>query len=65
MDLSKFTRITVHASNNTAIIEPGNRLGDVALTLNKAGRAIPHGTCPYVGIGGHSGADTLIQFETP
>jgi FAD/FMN-containing dehydrogenase len=47
--------ITVRASNNTAIIETGNRLGDIALALNAAGRAIPHGTYSYVGIGGLSG----------
>ncbi|KAJ6599751.1 glucooligosaccharide oxidase [Mycena vulgaris] len=55
VDLSKLKAITVRAANNTAIIETGNRLGDVALALNSAGRAIPHGTCSYVGIGGHSG----------
>jgi FAD/FMN-containing dehydrogenase len=36
-------------------IEPGNRLGDVALALNDYGRAIPHGRCSYVGVGGHAG----------
>ncbi|KAJ7132287.1 glucooligosaccharide oxidase [Mycena epipterygia] len=55
VDLSKMKAITVRASNNTAIIETGNRLGDIALALNAAGRALPHGTCSYVGIGGHSG----------
>ncbi|KAJ6581029.1 glucooligosaccharide oxidase [Mycena capillaripes] len=55
VDLSKMKAITVHSWNNTAVIETGNRLGDVALALNAAGRAIPHGTCSYVGIGGHSG----------
>ncbi|KAJ6474670.1 glucooligosaccharide oxidase [Mycena vitilis] len=55
VDLSKMKAITVVKSNNTAVIETGNRLGDIALALNAAGRAIPHGTCPYVGIGGHSG----------
>ncbi|KAJ7670717.1 glucooligosaccharide oxidase [Mycena polygramma] len=55
VDMSKLKAITVRPSNNTAIIETGNRLGDVALALNAKGRAIPHGTCSYVGIGGHSG----------
>ncbi|KAF7370993.1 Glucooligosaccharide oxidase [Mycena sanguinolenta] len=55
IDMSKMKAITVRSSNNTALIETGNRLGDIALALNNAGRAIPHGTCPYVGIGGHSG----------
>ncbi|KAJ7173671.1 glucooligosaccharide oxidase [Mycena filopes] len=55
VDLSKLKGISVRSSNNTALIETGNRLGDIALALNAAGRAIPHGTCSYVGIGGHSG----------
>ncbi|KAF8229617.1 glucooligosaccharide oxidase [Tricholoma matsutake] len=54
VDLRNFKGITVNPSNGTALIESGNRLGDIALTLNDAGRALPHGTCPYVGIGGHS-----------
>ncbi len=36
------------------LIESGNRLGDIALTLNRYGLATTHGTCPYVGIGGHA-----------
>ncbi|KAJ7229342.1 glucooligosaccharide oxidase [Mycena rebaudengoi] len=55
VDMSKLKVITVRSSNNTALIETGNRLGDVALALNAKGRAMPHGTCSYVGIGGHSG----------
>ena len=35
-------------------IQTGNRLGDIALALNAKGRALPHGLCPYVGIGGHA-----------
>ncbi|KAF7317833.1 Glucooligosaccharide oxidase [Mycena kentingensis (nom. inval.)] len=55
VDLSKMKSISVRSGNNTALIQTGNRLGDVALALNAAGRALPHGTCSYVGIGGHSG----------
>ncbi|KAJ7460813.1 glucooligosaccharide oxidase [Mycena latifolia] len=55
VDLSKMKAITVRAANSTALIQTGNRLGDIALALNAAGRALPHGTCSYVGIGGHSG----------
>ena len=53
VDLSKLTQITV-ASSGLATVQTGNRLGDIATTLYNAGRALPHGTCPYVGIGGHS-----------
>ncbi|KAJ7191194.1 glucooligosaccharide oxidase [Mycena pura] len=55
VDMRNLKAITVRSSNNTAIIETGNRLGNLALALNAAGRAIPHGTCSYIGIGGHSG----------
>ncbi|EJF58331.1 FAD-binding domain-containing protein [Dichomitus squalens LYAD-421 SS1] len=43
-------------SGNTSTIGGGNHLGDVALYLWQNGkRAMAHGTCPYVGIGGHAG----------
>ncbi|PFH48545.1 Glucooligosaccharide oxidase [Amanita thiersii Skay4041] len=54
LDMSNFKSITVH-EDNTATIESGNRLGDIALGLFHQGeRALPHGACPYVGIGGHA-----------
>ncbi|KAJ7813150.1 glucooligosaccharide oxidase [Mycena olivaceomarginata] len=43
VDLSNMKAISVRAANNTALIETGNRLGDIALALNAAGRAIPTG----------------------
>ncbi|KAJ3711303.1 glucooligosaccharide oxidase [Lentinula raphanica] len=55
VDLSQMKNITVNPVTGHAMIEPGNRLGDVALALNDAGRGLPHGRCTYVGIGGHSG----------
>jgi FAD/FMN-containing dehydrogenase len=61
VDLSNFKKITVDSTQNTAVIETGNRLGDIALALNNAGRALPHGTCPYVGIGGHSGTLAMVH----
>lgn len=53
--MSNFVQLSVDPNTFIATIGPGNRLGNVALGLNDAGRALPHGTCPYVGIGGHSG----------
>ncbi|KAG5205875.1 Chitooligosaccharide oxidase [Trichophyton interdigitale] len=42
------------SDNHTAIIQPGARLGHVSVELfNQGQRAIPHGTCPGVGISGH------------
>ncbi|KAJ7187766.1 glucooligosaccharide oxidase [Mycena filopes] len=50
------SQITYRASDQTATIQPGARLGDVALELNdNYGRALAHGVCPYVGVGGHAG----------
>lgn len=38
---------------NYAEVDPGTRLGHLATELHKKGRAISHGTCAGVGIGGH------------
>ncbi|KAF7357763.1 FAD-binding domain-containing protein [Mycena venus] len=47
--------ISYQSSEETVTIQPGARLGDVALELHdKYGRALAHGVCPYVGIGGHA-----------
>ncbi|KAL0060092.1 hypothetical protein AAF712_013137 [Marasmius tenuissimus] len=54
VDMSNMKAISVDESSNIATIETGNRLGNVAVGLNEKGRALPHGTCPYVGVGGHS-----------
>ncbi|KAK1216117.1 hypothetical protein PQX77_021263 [Marasmius sp. AFHP31] len=56
IDMSNMTEISVDESSGIAIIKTGNILGNVAIGLNGNGRALPHGICPYVGIGGHSGA---------
>ncbi|KAF5981695.1 6-hydroxy-D-nicotine oxidase [Fusarium bulbicola] len=43
------------AKDGTAKIQPGARLGHVATELwNQGKRALSHGTCPGVGIGGHA-----------
>ncbi|KAJ7071990.1 FAD-binding domain-containing protein [Mycena amicta] len=48
-------QISYNPDTAMAAVQPGARLGDVALALNKAGRALAHGVCSYVGVGGHSG----------
>lgn len=53
IDMSNFADISVDTTNNQVSIGGGARLGDVALALNAKGRALPHGSCPYVGVGGH------------
>ncbi|KAM6490672.1 glucooligosaccharide oxidase [Amanita muscaria] len=54
IDLRNMTKTQVFWTGS-ADIETGNTLGNVAAALIKNSRAIPHGTCPYVGIGGHAG----------
>jgi FAD/FMN-containing dehydrogenase len=56
IDMKNFNTVSYDATTNVATIGTGNRLGTVATGLNNNGRALPHGTCPYVGFGGHSGA---------
>ncbi|KAG8735505.1 hypothetical protein FRC12_018042 [Ceratobasidium sp. 428] len=41
--------------SGSAKFQTGNKLGDIAQKLWDNGkRALPHGTCPYVGSGGHT-----------
>ncbi|KAH9815839.1 hypothetical protein DFH28DRAFT_1125879 [Melampsora americana] len=55
VDVSLLKTISVDQSTGQALIGTGNRLGDVAVGLfSQGGRALPHGSCPYVGIGGHA-----------
>ena len=63
VDLSSLTQISV-SSSGLATIQTGNRLGDIATALNNNGRALPHGTCPYVGIGGHSCMLAFLSSKT-
>ncbi|KAG8745026.1 hypothetical protein FRC10_009000 [Ceratobasidium sp. 414] len=54
IDLSNMKSVSIDASGS-AKVQTGNRLGDVAQKLWDNGqRALPHGTCPYVGTGGHT-----------
>ncbi|CEL51914.1 6-hydroxy-D-nicotine oxidase OS=Arthrobacter oxidans PE=1 SV=2 [Rhizoctonia solani AG-1 IB] len=54
VDLSKLKSVSFDGRGN-AKIQTGNRLGDIAQALWDNGqRALPHGTCPYVGSGGHA-----------
>ncbi|PPQ73253.1 hypothetical protein CVT24_009968 [Panaeolus cyanescens] len=55
VDLSLLNTVQFNSDTNLATIGTGNTLGNLALALNANGRAMPHGTCPYVGIGGHAG----------
>jgi FAD/FMN-containing dehydrogenase len=52
VDLSKLA--SVHVTAGHAVVGPGARLGNIYNTLAQHGLAIPAGTCPTVGIGGHA-----------
>ncbi|MBW0542198.1 hypothetical protein O181_081913 [Austropuccinia psidii MF-1] len=55
IDLQKLRTIAVNISSGEATIGAGTRLGDMAISLYEQGRrALPHGSCPYVGLGGHA-----------
>ncbi|KAG8920765.1 hypothetical protein FRC00_009545, partial [Tulasnella sp. 408] len=54
VDLSSMKSLSLDSTGLLAS-QTGNRLGDVAQYLWDNGkRALPHGTCPYVGTGGHA-----------
>jgi FAD/FMN-containing dehydrogenase len=54
VDLQEFNSISVDSSTFVAAVGGGVRLGNMALALYAQGqRALPHGTCPGVGVGGH------------
>lgn len=55
VDLKHFQQFSMDTTTWQATIGAGTRLGDVTKKLHAAGgRAMAHGTCPAVGIGGHA-----------
>ncbi|OIW34144.1 FAD-binding domain-containing protein [Coniochaeta ligniaria NRRL 30616] len=55
VELDRLNTVTVDSATNIATIQAGARLGHVATSLyNQGKRAISHGTCPGVGLAGHS-----------
>lgn len=54
IDLQSFQEVSLDA-NNIAKVGGGVRLGNLAQGIfNQKQRALPHGTCPGVGVGGHA-----------
>ena len=53
VDLRRFQGVTVDEATGIASVGGGLRLGNMALALNDKGRALAHGTCAGVGVGGH------------
>lgn len=52
VDLNHFNHLSVDKTTGTATVGPGNLLKDLVEGLNNAGRFIPHGSSPTVGVGG-------------
>ncbi|KAF5376217.1 hypothetical protein D9615_008501 [Tricholomella constricta] len=44
VDLSNMTNVSIDSAKGIALIETGNRLGDIAVALGDAGRGLPHGS---------------------
>ena len=54
VDLENFQSVAVDNVTYVAVVGGGLRLGNLALAIYAQGkRALAHGTCPSVGIGGH------------
>ncbi|CAG8550120.1 6162_t:CDS:2 [Acaulospora colombiana] len=54
VDMTDLNNINIDSKKKTAVIGAGNRLGTIYNTLSKSGFLIPAGSCPSVGMGGHS-----------
>ncbi|KAK6978121.1 hypothetical protein R3P38DRAFT_497939 [Favolaschia claudopus] len=55
VDMVNFQKFSMDKSNWQATVGAGTLLADVTTRMHDAGgRAIAHGTCPQVGIGGHA-----------
>ncbi|EEU34981.1 uncharacterized protein NECHADRAFT_78529 [Fusarium vanettenii 77-13-4] len=52
VDLKHFNHLSVDKTTGIATVGPGNLLKDLVEGLNNAGRFMPHGSSPTVGIGG-------------
>jgi len=54
VDLENLNDITVNKTTGIAVVGAGVRIGNLALAVYAQGRrALAHGTCPGVGVGGH------------
>lgn len=62
IDLEAFNNISVDDAG-LAQVGAGVRLGNLAMGLYDQGRrALPHGVCPGVGVGGHASHGGYCEF---
>lgn len=54
IDSSRMKGISIDRKKNEATVQFGQTLGPMATAIAKEGYALPHGTCPTVGVAGHA-----------
>ncbi|KAF9888635.1 hypothetical protein FE257_008393 [Aspergillus nanangensis] len=54
IDSSQMKRISINGTRMETTVQFGQTLGPLATAIGKQGYALPHGTCPTVGVAGHS-----------
>ncbi|KAG8752535.1 hypothetical protein FRC12_011904 [Ceratobasidium sp. 428] len=64
IDLSGMTALSLNNGTGEATAQTGLKLGQLAQGIWDQGRrALPHGTCPYIGIGGHTAYGGMGLFS--
>ncbi|KAI1311984.1 hypothetical protein F5Y03DRAFT_409154 [Xylaria venustula] len=64
IDMSQMTEVTLSKDGSIASLGPGNRFGEVAVTLNSSGKAVHGGRNNQVGIGGYFLGGGLTYFNS-
>ncbi|PRP83649.1 glucooligosaccharide oxidase [Planoprotostelium fungivorum] len=54
VDLQRMTSITIDSANHLVSVGGGSRMGGIDVALATVNGTLPHGTSPYVGVGGHT-----------
>lgn len=54
IDPSQMKGITIDSEKTQVTVQFGQTLGPLATAIGQKGYALPHGTCPTVGVAGHS-----------
>lgn len=54
VDVMNLNSTTINSENKTAVIGAGSRLGPIYYALSQKGFLIPAGSCPSIGITGHT-----------
>lgn len=63
IDLVKLENFDMDTTTWQATLGAGHRLGNLDKKLHQHGRALPHGICPGVGIGGHATIVSSVSLK--